>query len=545
MKSLPWSVPALGLCLLLAGATSAGCKDDVVCGDDKIGAGESCDGSELGGASCHSLGYTSGTLSCSDQCLFDVSDCTGFVDCGNGQLDSDEQCDGEDLNNQTCETRGLGDGILSCDPVTCQYDTSGCEGAGICGDGVADGDEECDGADLRGLSCELADASFIGGSLDCSQFCTLRLSRCYGEPEFPIGEPCEVQGDCPGGMCIPEMGWYFDGYPAGYCMERCAEDGSCTLSGEAGVCVDSGGMGPSVCLRRCDVAGDDCRDGYICAPYGSDGICSPYCTDHGQCVVTGNCDMTPGSETEGTCVPLDEVCTGGVDEDVDGLVDCADPDCNGSTPCPEGEDCFNGSDDDGDGAVDCDDGECQQYGHCSGAVCEPQPMAALACGSSLSGETNGAPGSTLTFNTYQCEDPDGLGGGWIWGMSAPEYAYTLTVAATALATVTVTGLSSNLDVLVVKEFMGEHCDPAHGCFAYSNAGGAADEAVTFAVYPTIDYYIIVDGRQGSVSTFDINVTCDATGYELCGNGVDDDGDGVVDCDDPECFSVPPHCNTLP
>ncbi len=544
MRSSPWGTLYVGLLLFAAGGLAAGCKDNVVCGDDKVGAGESCDGSILDGASCQTLGFTSGTLGCTDQCLYDLTGCAGLVDCGNGVVDSDEHCDGEDLAGQSCESRGLGDGTLACDPVTCQYDTSDCEGAGICGDGIADGAEECDGADLRGMVCDTVDASFIGGTLDCSPYCTLRLSRCYGAPDFPIGEACTLEADCPGGFCIPEMGWYFDGFPAGACVERCAEDGSCPLTGGAGVCVDSGG-GPNFCFQRCDSAGDDCRPGYACVQQGGEGFCYAACTDDSQCVVTGNCDLDTGSDTVGLCVPLDEVCTGGLDEDVDGLVDCTDPDCNGTAACPTGEDCFNGTDDDGDNAIDCDDGECQEYGHCSGEVCEPQPMAALTCGTTLTGESNAAPGATLIFNRYECLDPDGMGGGNIWGETGPEYAYTFTVAATALATVTVSGFADNLDVMVVKEFMGEHCDPAHGCFAFGVAGDGVDEAVTFSAYPQMGYYVIVDGRMGSVSTFDISVTCEATGYEDCGNNVDDDGDGVIDCNDPECFDVPPHCGSTP
>lgn len=539
MRSFAVAVLGLSSVLLLSTAAS-GCRDDVVCGDDKIGAGESCDGSELGGASCHTLGYTSGTLGCTDVCLFDVTGCTGYVECGNGQLDLDEQCEGEDLNGQSCESRGLGSGTLACDPFTCQYDTSGCEGAGICGDGIADGDEECDGADLRGATCATVDASYLGGTLDCSPYCTLRLSRCYEEPEFPLGEPCASEADCPGGMCIPEMGWYFDGYPGGYCFERCDDEDTCPLSGEAGTCVDSG-WGPSFCFRRCDPAGDDCREGYACVGDSGASFCYPSCTDDTQCLVTGNCDLNPSSDTAGFCVPLPEVCSGGVDEDVDGLVDCTDPDCNGSSFCPLGEDCFNSVDDDGDGSEDCDDGECQIYGHCSGAVCEPQPMAALTCGTTLTGEVNNAPGATMRFSGYECLDPDGLGGGSLWGESAPEYAYTFTVSATALATLTVSNFTGNLDVVVVKEFMSTHCDPAHGCFAFGAQGPGVDEEVIFAAYPTINYYVIVDGRQGNVSTYDISLTCDATGYEECGNGVDDDGDGVVDCNDPECMDVPPDC----
>jgi hypothetical protein len=47
------------------------------CGDGSINvAGEQCDGTDLGAASCASLGYPGGTLGCVN-CLFDTSACTG------------------------------------------------------------------------------------------------------------------------------------------------------------------------------------------------------------------------------------------------------------------------------------------------------------------------------------------------------------------------------------------------------------------------------------------------------------------------------------
>lgn len=47
-----------------------------VCGDGIIATGEQCDGSALGGASCVSRGFSSGTLSCSSSCEFNTSPCT-------------------------------------------------------------------------------------------------------------------------------------------------------------------------------------------------------------------------------------------------------------------------------------------------------------------------------------------------------------------------------------------------------------------------------------------------------------------------------------
>lgn len=47
------------------------------CGDGTIDAGEQCDGSNLGGATCESLGYGTGALGCKQNCTFDYSGCSG------------------------------------------------------------------------------------------------------------------------------------------------------------------------------------------------------------------------------------------------------------------------------------------------------------------------------------------------------------------------------------------------------------------------------------------------------------------------------------
>ena len=69
----------------------AQCSDDVVgaaglggslpnCGDGAINvAGEQCDGADLGGASCQSLGFSGGVLRCKSGCGLDVSACAGIA----------------------------------------------------------------------------------------------------------------------------------------------------------------------------------------------------------------------------------------------------------------------------------------------------------------------------------------------------------------------------------------------------------------------------------------------------------------------------------
>lgn len=537
MRTPPWWVPLGGVTLVCA--LLSGCDKDATCGNGRIEAGESCDGSNLGGASCHSLGYASGTLGCTQACLFEPSGCEGLVDCGNGAHDTGEQCDGSDLAGQTCESLGLGGGLLACDPVTCQLDLTGCEGRGICGDGVAEGEEACDGGDLRGATCVALDPGFLGGTLSCSSSCTLRTSGCYTTPDFPIGEACSADADCNGGLCYLEFGGRRSGAPGGMCYERCGEESDCPLAGEAGVCAASTG-GPSYCYRRCDPAAPDCRAGYECRALGDRGYCYPHCTEDAQCVVTGLCEDDPAADRYGWCVVPPEICTGGVDEDLDERVDCADSDCNGTPGCPLGEDCYDGVDNDGDGGVDCDDGECAALGLCSGLLCEAQTT--LSCGSTLQGEANNATGSTSLFSTYSCLAPDSDTAQTIWGTGfAPEYAYRLTVPSAQRVTVSISGFSDNLDAVVVKETDGQYCDPVADCFASGTAPSGVSEVISFAAYPSVAYYVIVDGRMGTVSTFDLAVTCDATTIEDCSNSVDDDGDTLADCADPECMGVPPHC----
>ena len=45
--------------------------------------------------------------------------------CGNGMIEGPEACDGSDLGGSTCSDQGFSGGTLSCD-ASCNYDTSGC-----------------------------------------------------------------------------------------------------------------------------------------------------------------------------------------------------------------------------------------------------------------------------------------------------------------------------------------------------------------------------------------------------------------------------------
>jgi hypothetical protein len=65
-----------------------------------------------------------GHADCDDQDCEEAPACTTHPDCGNGLIDADEECDGTDLNGKSCETLGLGAGTLTCNE--CALDTRGC-----------------------------------------------------------------------------------------------------------------------------------------------------------------------------------------------------------------------------------------------------------------------------------------------------------------------------------------------------------------------------------------------------------------------------------
>lgn len=125
--------------LRFAGARSS-------CGNGVRDEDESCDLTDLGTADCESEGYPGGVLGCATDCTFDVSLCDGgrAPVCGNGVREDGEECDGADVGSATCANQGFpGGGRLRCTSA-CSLSVDECR---ICGDGARQGGEECDGAD--------------------------------------------------------------------------------------------------------------------------------------------------------------------------------------------------------------------------------------------------------------------------------------------------------------------------------------------------------------------------------------------------------------
>lgn len=93
-----------------------------LCGDGQISQGEACDGDELGGATCATLGFAKGKLRCVE-CHLDTRNCTY---CGNDAKGDDEECDGPDFGDTTCASLGFTGGALACSEK-CLISTAGCD----------------------------------------------------------------------------------------------------------------------------------------------------------------------------------------------------------------------------------------------------------------------------------------------------------------------------------------------------------------------------------------------------------------------------------
>ena len=101
-------------------------SDGSPCGNNTIEEGEVCDGYNLGGESCASQGYYSGTLECNDDCTLNTNACAANGWCGDSILQLQfEECDADNMGGETCESQGFTGGTLACSD-DCILDLTAC-----------------------------------------------------------------------------------------------------------------------------------------------------------------------------------------------------------------------------------------------------------------------------------------------------------------------------------------------------------------------------------------------------------------------------------
>jgi hypothetical protein len=144
-------------------------------------------------------------------------------------------------------------------------------------------------------------------------------------------------------------------------------------------------------------------------------------------------------------------------------VDCADPDCAGEPQCASPDLCVP---------------------HTS-LVCNAAPVP----GTNLGGPSN--------RSVYTCGT---------WQQSGPEAYYRFVAPATGTATVTLAGLTDDVDLYVIGHQPASGCVDSTTCLESVNVG-AVDESITWPVVAGEIYYLVVEGYGGATASFTIRVTC--------------------------------------
>ncbi|MEZ4953743.1 MAG: Ig-like domain-containing protein [Saprospiraceae bacterium] len=220
-----------------------------------------------------------------------------------------------------------------------------------------------------------------------------------------------------------------------------------------------------------------------------------------------NDDGDQSEDDEDSATPfIIEICDNGIDDDGDGLTDCEDPDCNGISITMSG------------GAT----------------ICPGTPAVLFAKASGNTGP-------------FSYEWSNGLGTGQLKTVTPTlTTTYTVTVTnandCTAAEDVTVSLISAPVanagaDVTVCRNRSTTLTATATGGsapynFSWSNAPGTGNNLVVTPL-TTTTYTVTVTSDNGCNSTDQITVTVNNC-VEICGNGLDDDNDGLVDCEDSDC-----------
>ena len=224
-------------------------------------------------------------------------------------------------------------------------------------------------------------------------------------------------------------------------------------------------------------------------------------------------------------------CTDGIDNDADVLIDCADPSCDaqacddglfcnsgetcsagacgGGVPtiCADGVDCTvdvcNEANDSCDFLVDhaaCDDGlfcngveSCNAISDCTAGTAPDCSVFNTQCTTGVCNEDSDACNLQNRPNGAACDDGD---------RCTPTDTCQVGVC---------TGSGTSCGNGVLERECGETCEPPGSGTCDATCGGLCGNGV-----------------------LNVGEACDPPGNDVCDNGADDDDDGLVDCEDPDC-----------
>lgn len=195
---------------------------------------------------------------------------TGIADtgsfCGDGIVDGDEECDdGDPIDidecSNACKKPVCGDGLVQpgedCDFGVDNDDHGPCKldcHAAICGDGIVRLDiETCDGEDTNLYTC--MEFGYGGGTLACTRTCDgFDVTGCTFCPD---NELCDAYQSCEG-LCEDGSQCWNEMGMSGTCLPSCMSSEDCLAFGMfPAECADM------LCVIPCE---QECPEGMICQP---------------------------------------------------------------------------------------------------------------------------------------------------------------------------------------------------------------------------------------------------------------------------------------
>ncbi len=191
--------------------------------------------------------------------------------------------------------------------------------------------------------------------------------------------------------------------------------------------------------------------------------------------------------------------------------------------------CANGDDDDDDGFADCDDPDCFEHPLCAPLASACEAPIALPGAGVFVGDTAGGP------SVDQETDPNCIGSPTPAGSAEVVYAFS----PDADGTWCFSTLGSTFDtVLYVRADVCEDPEAEVACNDdNADVAGGTRSALTLDVVGGSTYFVFVDGFSfANDGPYALRVSageCEPP-VEICDNGVNDDLDPQVDCDDPDC-----------
>jgi cysteine-rich repeat protein len=123
-------------------------------------------------------------------------DGAGAETCGDGVAAGSENCDGADLRGRTCADFGFNSGQLACH-AACVFDLRTCGAVEVCDNGVdddGDGDKDCDDLECRDTAaCAVCGDGRISGGEQCEDGNTVPGDCCDATCRAEPG--CEIEGN--------------------------------------------------------------------------------------------------------------------------------------------------------------------------------------------------------------------------------------------------------------------------------------------------------------------------------------------------------------